>query len=73
MEAILHGSRHKAAERAGSNQSRISTRAGQLLSVFELSLKRNNGTDRIQGRQRDLLTLERRMHQGCHLLGQGLL
>ena len=71
MQAILLGSSHQAAERAGSNQSRISTRAGQLLSVFELGLKRNNGTDLTQGRQCDLLTLDRRMHQGCHLLSQG--
>lgn len=68
---VWFGTGRAAAEQAGTNQSTISRRVRQVLSTFQLSLKRQHGTVRIRGRHRDLLTLQRRVHQGRRLLGRG--
>ena len=70
---IWFGAGRQAAEHAGTNQSTISRRATQVLAVFELNLKRQNGGYAIKGRNHDLLTMQRRVHQGRRLLGQGRL
>lgn len=44
-----------------------------MLTTFQLSLRQREGCHQLRGRDRDLLTLQRRVHQGRRLLGQGAL
>lgn len=70
---IWFGAGRPAAENVGTNQSTISRRARQVLAMFGLTLKRQTGGYSIKGRNRDLLTMQRRVHQGRRLLSQGRL
>lgn len=70
---IWFGTGRAAAEQSGINQSTITRRVARVLSAFQLSIRRQHGVHRIRGRHRDLLTLQRRVHQGLRLLGRGSL
>lgn len=70
---IWLGNGRQAAEATGTHQSTISRRVNLVLSAFQLSMKRHQGRVLLHGLHRDLLTLERQVHQGRRLLGrQGL-
>lgn len=52
-------------------QRTISRRASQVLTLFQLKLKRQSGGYELKRRHRDLLTMQRRVHQGRRFLGRG--
>ena len=66
---IWCGNGRQTAELVGTNQSTISRRVHGVLATFHLSMKRQHGRLLLQGPHRDLLSLERRVHQGRRWLG----